>query len=64
MARVTREKTGVDLAAGDKPSMSMMLKLARCVFFPALLGWTPAPGFPLTPSLRTAIPISARQPKR
>ncbi|TNY24638.1 hypothetical protein DMC30DRAFT_410165 [Rhodotorula diobovata] len=29
MARVTRDKTGVDLAAGDKPSMSMMLKLAR-----------------------------------
>ncbi|GAA5921809.1 hypothetical protein JCM3775_001834 [Rhodotorula graminis] len=29
MAKVTREKTGVDLAAGDKPSMSMMLKLAR-----------------------------------
>ncbi|GAA5824154.1 hypothetical protein JCM3770_001411 [Rhodotorula araucariae] len=29
MARVTREKTGVDLAAGDKPSMGMMLKLAR-----------------------------------
>ncbi|BGP48401.1 hypothetical protein JCM10450v2_004274 [Rhodotorula kratochvilovae] len=29
MARVTREKTGVDLAAGDKPSMSMMLKLAH-----------------------------------
>ena len=31
MARVTRDKTGVDLAAGQKPSMMMMLQLARCV---------------------------------
>ncbi|POY72262.1 hypothetical protein BMF94_4705 [Rhodotorula taiwanensis] len=29
MARVTRDKTGVDLAAGQKPSMMMMLQLAR-----------------------------------
>ncbi|BGP55519.1 hypothetical protein JCM8202_000593 [Rhodotorula sphaerocarpa] len=29
MARITREKTGVDLSAGQKPSMMMMLQLAR-----------------------------------
>ncbi|GAA5898061.1 hypothetical protein JCM6882_003317 [Rhodosporidiobolus microsporus] len=29
MAKLTQEKTGVDLAGGDKPSMMMMLKLAR-----------------------------------
>lgn len=31
LARLTHEKTGVDLAGGHKPSMSMMLQLARCV---------------------------------
>ncbi|BGP32132.1 hypothetical protein JCM10296v2_003912 [Rhodotorula toruloides] len=29
LARLTHEKTGVDLAGGHKPSMSMMLQLAR-----------------------------------
>ncbi|GAA5820178.1 hypothetical protein JCM11251_005515 [Rhodosporidiobolus azoricus] len=29
MAKLTQEKTGVDLAGGDKPSMMMMLKLAQ-----------------------------------
>ncbi|BGP16322.1 hypothetical protein JCM10213_009175 [Rhodosporidiobolus nylandii] len=29
MAKITQEKTGVDLQGGDKPSMMMMMKLAR-----------------------------------
>lgn len=51
MARVTRDKTGVDLAAGDKPSMSMMLKLARSVPLP--------PPFPLLSLFATCAPAQA-----
>lgn len=31
LARLTNEKTGVDLAGGHKPSVSMMIQLARYV---------------------------------
>lgn len=58
MAKLTAEKTGVDLAAGHKPSLSMMMSLARCVsstltalYSPSL---TPLPSPRRDPDLRAA----------
>mgnify|MGYP001579525084 FL=1 len=31
LAKLAKEKTGVDLSNGDKPSMAMMLQLAKFV---------------------------------